>query len=676
MKKLAVIALEKHTILNLKKDMNDIFGGQVDIEFHYTNDHIFNENINADLILYTSPSCYYLTKDFLNNNGDVLIMKRTILKSGYEKLMELNNEKVMLVNNTLEMTMETIFQLRQLGINYMDFVPFYPGMDNPPDIDIAVTPDHENSVPGNVKRIINIGNRKLDISTIMDLVLRLDIDLEKIQDKIDAYASTIIPIRKNLKNILESNIELENFLEFMMRISNKAIIAVNSNGKLIKSNEIAEDMFDLYEKNEIDSKLLEILKIEEVMKTGTEKRELIITHNGKDIVADVFPVEYGSMRKGAICICEGFIDLEEKHKKIKKNLIDDSSARYFFDDIIHYSEKMKSLIYRSKKISRLESPVLILGKSGTGKEMFAQAIHNYSNRKDGPFLAINCSNLDSNLLESELFGYEKGAFTGAASQGHKGLFETAYGGTIFLDEIGEMPIKSQAKILRVLEENEIRRVGGNKAIFVDVRIIAATNKDLRELVSTRLFRDDLYYRLSAYEIKLPTLTDRKEDIGIIAKKFCNDIGYFKKMPGDIMEILENYDWPGNIRQLRNAVEYLITMSDNVVTIQNLPDEILEWYEKDMFVDKYVEEFDRLQRETNKDPNIKKLFSILIESYENKGNLGRRSIQNKIDDLDLFFTENEVRRILTMLKKMELVVVKKGRSGTRLTEKGYKLIKNL
>ncbi len=202
-----------------------------------------------------------------------------------------------------------------------------------------------------------------------------------------------------------------------------------------------------------------------------------------------------------------------------------------------------------KKISKSDYTVLITGESGTGKELMAQSIHNESLRSKQPFIAINCAAMPENLLESELFGYEEGAFTGALKGGKKGLFEQAHNGTIFLDEIGDMPIYLQTKLLRVLQENQVMRVGGESVIDIDVRVVAATNKNLLEMIRQEKFRADLYYRINVLPINIPSLRERKEDISMM-------LNYFMKkkrhISDEAKEILNKYSWPGNIRELKNT----------------------------------------------------------------------------------------------------------------------------
>lgn len=236
-----------------------------------------------------------------------------------------------------------------------------------------------------------------------------------------------------------------------------------------------------------------------------------------------------------------------------------------FNDMVGESEAFKSIVKLCKKAATFDSNILILGESGTGKELFARSIHNYNKPANTPFIAINCAAIPESLLESELFGYEEGAFTGAKQTGKPGKFELANGGTIFLDEIGDMPLHLQAKILRVLQDRTIERIGGIRPILINVRVIAATNKNLVRMVENKEFREDLYYRLNVFQIRIPPMRERRSDIPLLIDYFiemyCDKFGVMKKkIETDALSMLINYQWKGNIRELQNTIEYLCCIS--------------------------------------------------------------------------------------------------------------------
>lgn len=254
-------------------------------------------------------------------------------------------------------------------------------------------------------------------------------------------------------------------------------------------------------------------------------------------------------------------------------------ASYRFNDIIGASPAVQKAIRIGRDIGRKQINVLLIGESGTGKELFAQSIHNES-RSSGPFVAINCASIPRNLFESELFGYEGGAFTGAERKGRPGKIELANNGTLFLDEIGDMPLEIQPVFLRILEDKRVMRLGGNRYIPVDFRIVAATNKDLYQMVQEKSFREDLYFRLSVFKIIIPPLRDRGDDILLLAAYFMEDICkklkcHVPKWSPGVKKIISEYYWPGNVRQLQNAIVYAVNMAhDGIIEKDDLPDELL------------------------------------------------------------------------------------------------------
>jgi transcriptional regulator with GAF, ATPase, and Fis domain len=250
-------------------------------------------------------------------------------------------------------------------------------------------------------------------------------------------------------------------------------------------------------------------------------------------------------------------------------LLSKVEARQLFPDIVGQSKAMRGVFNQIVKVAPKDSTVLLTGETGTGKELIARSIHQHSKRQDKPFIAINCAAIPEGLLESELFGHEKGAFTGANTK-KPGKLELAHGGTLFLDEIGDMPLETQAKVLRAIEENTIERVGAIKLIKVNVRFIAATNRNLEKMVESGFFRRDLFYRLNVFPILLPPLRHRREDIPLLAEKFLNKGGRKHHISSESLQLLMTNDWPGNVRELKNALESATVLADEEILPSNLP----------------------------------------------------------------------------------------------------------
>lgn len=273
---------------------------------------------------------------------------------------------------------------------------------------------------------------------------------------------------------------------------------------------------------------------------------------------------------------QGVVIVLRDNKQIQELLSTVQRTEYFsFEEIVQQSANMRQCIETAKRVAKSEATVFLQGESGTGKELFARAIHFESNRSAGPFVPINCAAIPDALLESELFGYEEGAFTGALKGGKPGLFEMAQGGTLFLDEIGDIPLHLQAKLLRVLEDRRVRRVGGSKTFPVDVRIVAATNRNLSAMASKGLFREDLYYRLHVIPIVIPPLRERKSDIPMLAQFFIRKVCRATNQPTiplaqSAIRALQAHNWPGNVRELQNVIERTVYLCpDHEIQAQNL-----------------------------------------------------------------------------------------------------------
>lgn len=380
-----------------------------------------------------------------------------------------------------------------------------------------------------------------------------------------------------------------------MEATNDAIVYVNKEGYIEMFSNAYANFLEINKEDAIGKHVTEVIentRMHIVAKTGKPEIAQVQRIKGRKMIATRIPVYANGKIVGAVGKVL-FKDLDELHtlyaeiNKIEKelNLYKDefkklNMAKYDLDSIVSKSEAMMELKELTARAAKTNSNVLILGESGTGKELFAHAIHNNSKRKNFPFVKVNCGAIPFELLESELFGYEEGSFTGAKKGGKIGKFKAADGGTIFLDEIGDLPMNMQVKLLRVLQDKEIERIGSNYSEKIDVRVIAATNKDLEKMVSEGSFRLDLYYRLNVVSIKIPPLRERKEDIPILANYLIKKISKaenvkVEKILDETLEYLKKYDWPGNVRELENILERAINFLDGdlVIRPQHLPSKI-------------------------------------------------------------------------------------------------------
>jgi PAS domain S-box-containing protein len=372
-------------------------------------------------------------------------------------------------------------------------------------------------------------------------------------------AKRALQIRRQEKRQVE---QLKAILDFAY----DGIIALDEKGKITVFNPVAEKLSGWRAEDAIGREVTEVIpqaKCQRLLETGKPDLGELLEIGETKVVANRVPIVVDSQVLGVVTTFQNITTLQSLEHKVRQRLADRGYvAKYTFNDILGESAPFQEAIQLAKEYALVHSTILIRGETGCGKEMFAHAIHQSSSRAKGPFVAVNCAALPENLLESELFGYAEGAFTGARKGGKPGLFELAHQGTIFLDEIGEMSPRLQARVLRVLEEGEIMRLGDDRIIPVNVRFIAATHRDLSQMIKTQAFREDLYYRLNVLNLEIPPLRERGADVLLLAEHFLEEIArelnrQTPKFSQEAIEVLFRYSWPGNVRELKNAVERLL-----------------------------------------------------------------------------------------------------------------------
>jgi PAS domain S-box-containing protein len=391
----------------------------------------------------------------------------------------------------------------------------------------------------------------------------------------------LLAAKADLKSVLAERESQLSEMEAALESAHEGIVSIDRNGYIKHCNNHAAGLFGVPKEEITSSHISRYMKgaaALKVLKTGTgytESEEVYKSYRGTShFIVSATPYYTGKELDGVVI---SFRDIEEAQKLAYS--MKTRALKYTFDDIIGGSFHIEKLKSQSATIARGSSTVLITGESGTGKEMFARAIHYSGPRSSSPFITVNCGAIPESLIESELFGYEKGAFTGADKKGKQGKFELADGGTIFLDEIGDMPLLLQVKLLHVIQNMRFERVGGNRTIIVDVRVIAATNRNLEELIEQGLFRSDLYYRLSVIPLFVPPLREHPEDIEQLLIHFLRKYNRFmnRNISGfsdAAAKALLKYAWPGNVRELENAVEYGVNMAQSdIIDMDAVPSRI-------------------------------------------------------------------------------------------------------
>jgi arginine utilization regulatory protein len=445
----------------------------------------------------------------------------------------------------------------------------------------------------------------------------------------------------------------------------EGIQIIDEKGRIIYYNKSARIVDSIEGKTALGRHVLEIypslthetstlLQSMETRSTIINKEQVFVNYKGDKIstVNSSFPIKANNKIIGAVEVSKNITQVKELSEKIVnlqselykpqsqvKDIVTD--AKYTFVDIIGQSKEMLKLKTLAFKASQTDSPVLIGGRTGTGKELFVQAIHNASTRKNKPFIAQNCAALPANLLESILFGSVKGSFTGAENR--PGLFELAHGGTLFLDEINSMPLDLQAKLLRALQNHNIRRVGASSTIDVDVRIIAAFNSDIEDILSTGQLRKDLFYRLNVISIIVPELKERKEDIPVLVDFFIEKYNkeknkFIRNLSPNVMAIFMNYDWPGNVRELQHTIEGIASLFDvDIIREEHLPFQFKSERKKNGSIS--LDEIGSLSEILDK--TEQKIIKAALDSTENNIskaaellNIPRQTLQYRIKKLGL------------------------------------------
>ncbi len=399
-----------------------------------------------------------------------------------------------------------------------------------------------------------------------------------------------------LQNVLDSLViehektkQLQRTLEVVLNTAYDGLIVVNKKGIVTMTNQAFSSFFDQKPEDLVGRPITEIYdnpKFTEVLETAQPVHGYIHDLNGHEIIASRVPILQDGKIVGALgkVVFKDVNELYALTKKIdslrseldyyKKTVSENNSSAL---ELLHGRNRiMSSLIQTTLRVAKSGSTVLLRGESGTGKELFALLLHAQSSRSEGPFIKVNCAAIPENLLESEMFGYDEGAFTGARKGGKIGKFELANGGTLFLDEIGDMEMSMQAKLLRVIQEREVERLGSNKSHKVDFRLVAATNRDLEGMIQDKQFREDLYYRLNVVTLTIPPLRERIDDLGILIKTFIKkfNLQFAQSVTGitdEAKDVLKKHRWPGNIRELENIIERAFNMVDGTeIELKHLP----------------------------------------------------------------------------------------------------------
>lgn len=674
MDELVLIAGAQETRMTLHKQLEEVLGDFVEVKSYSLEEQI--PFIDNQIVVLSSALLEDEVVRHIGKNCRKIIANRMVNYHNIDRLLMLpEGTQALYITDFPQTTMDSIDSLKQLGIDHIELHPYYPGIKDYFRTEIAIKPRTALILPDMVKEVIHIGPRLIDFTTILFILETIGLS-ERIGKTVsENFTRTLLGLSKRIAEAYNLNTKSLNMLLDGIH-DNGGILEINYEGKISVFNEQLEKILNIPRDRAFGENIRNVFHNTELVNfifnsSKREKRSFVFSnaevtvhrfhfHSAKSIVA-LFKKTHDIIKR----------ERTTSREFIRKGYV----AKYTFDDIIGTSPILQSTIHTAKKLAKSDLTILIEGESGTGKELFASAIHNESMRCNGPFLAVNFSALSEDLVESELFGYEGGSFTGARAEGKAGLFEQANGGTIFLDEIGDVSLKLQARLLRILQEKEIMRVGGSKIIPVDVRVIAATNKDLLRMIELGTFREDLYYRLKILFIHLPELRNRKQDIHKLINHFIKQSNNPSvQIQPEVVHRLVQYEWYGNIRELKNTIDYMITVcEDNRIDTNSLPDH--NFFQKErkslspLPISYQVEDYTLHINEEEMKTILQVIFNI-IQSGEPAG---RKKISEETQNHGPYLTEQQIRQRLDILQNKGYIIKSKGRGGTKLTDKGIKYL---
>lgn len=585
-----------------------------------TNDRILR--ILKDEILKCNLIVSMLTED------DVVLQAKALIKRGASAIIARGGTYLDIMRANLPvpvielafLAQDILFSInkanrsgKDIAVVVQERIIFEPEMwKNLFDVDIKVYRySRIENIDNVLKKLIESNEDRLVIGGALTYSKAIRAGLQSLN--IENSDETIIRTYKQAQEILSQiydNTRHSKMLSTVLNNVNEGILVISNDGTIEHINNKLMKFFNKIDSSIVNKKLGDVLPVVSSALGDFTKAQTInkIIKSGKFVLnINTVPIQVGGELLGIVCTIQDLTEIQKLEESLRRKLNPKGlSSKYTFDNIYTKNRKMNDVIERAKKYSKADSTILIYGESGTGKEIFAQSIHSSSERHDAPFVAVNCGALNKNLIESELFGYVEGAFTGAIKGGKQGLFEMAHKGTIFLDEINSLPIEVQSSFLRVIEEKEVMRVGSDYVIPLDVRIIVASNENLIQLVEQGDFRRDLFYRLNVLEIKIPPLRDRRDDIVPLFQMFLKEFGVDQTdMPDDLKTRLFGYQWKGNIRELKNVAERYALLGEKMSF------EFLDSNQADSMVitDDYKIDLKDLNR---------KVEELVIESLEAKG----------------------------------------------------------
>ncbi len=591
--------------------------------------------------------------------GPILTAYRTFYKDALDEVFALApGTRVLVVNRTFETTFDAVQLLYEQRVHHVQLTAYDKGRVDVSAFDVVVTPGETSCVPKGIERVIDIGYRRIDTQTFLSLFSLLQVDCSHLMTRLVQYMGKLLPRCLDTGERFLQSLLLNQAMRELVEYDEDGIVVLNDFKKIVHINQRAVDIFGITVQPGMSFQhVVEPVVFQALSAEGNGTGILEI--QGNEILYTRRHLAESGPCAGTYMTLRTARSVEHDTARLSsRRLHQGLVARYRFEDMVYRSSVMKECVETAKCVAQTDYSVLLEGPTGTGKELLAQSIHAYSARSDRPFVAINCTALPESLIESELFGYERGSFTGSNKEGKIGLFERAHGGTIFLDEIGDVSQPLQMSLLRVLQERQIMRIGGSYPIDIDVRIISATNTQLMERIAQGKFREDLFYRLNEFFIPVPALVERVEDIEPLFASWAGPSA--RHLSQNNKDILHSHLWPGNIRELRNAAQHYKLMG-------TLPSYIIHAVQMQSVAQKEPRVMDTaaLERE------------ILCALYHGGAQgMGRESLMSALQQQGFALGKGKLELCMQGMHKRGLILRRRGRAGSVLSDEGVAMLNDI
>ncbi len=661
-------------------ELEKVLGGHLCIRSCSNEKEADSHIADADLVLITNPYSFPWARRKMRQDASIINLIFAFERTRVETLKRYPvGTEAIACFNFYSSAHQAVNVLYEAGVTNLNLYIDYPGNQNldGKHMDLALISGQTDRLPPDVGEVFDLGPRRLSLTTLLEIAAKADLLDDSLEAQIAQYGADVSTSDDYLTYFFYNSAAAALQLRSVMESLDDGLAICDHEFRILNLNRSFSALLNLPEglmgqrlqKFDLEGEVADAI----FSSQPCQNRLCTSRVSGRSVVVSRETIKRpGSSQSLFLLRVKDITELTNLETSLRRQIAKRGHvAKHTFSDIKGESPAATVCIQKARRIAGIDKPTLIIGESGTGKELYAQSIHNASARARFPFVAMNCAAIPVTLLESELFGYDEGAFTGARRGGKEGLFQLAHKGTLFLDEIGELPLPIQAKLLRVLEEKEVMRVGSRELTSVDVRIIAATNRDLNALVNEKAFRLDLYYRLNTLTINVPPLRERRADILPLIQEFLRqEHKEHAEIDLSVQNFLTRYAWRGNIRELRNCVEYMVHIADGPIGEQHLPDYIRAEYQQAIEGREWAEESLYMLSHSDRQATAD-VLSLLKRKP-----MGRRALLQVLLEGGGYMTEYRLRAILSRLRQLECIDFGRGRSGCTITAAGEKLLESL